>query len=81
MNSRVVVRFIAITSFFLLLPMGVAMAGAPSGCTGTTTIGAYAPSIGKFFLRNSNDAGGADGGVFKFQQPNRDPVTGNWDGQ
>ena len=47
---------------------------------GDTTIGAYDPAAGRFFLRNSNSGGTADGGSFLFQQPNRIPVTGDWDG-
>jgi hypothetical protein len=46
---------------------------------GTTTIGVFDPSIGNFYLRNSNSAGVADLSIF-FGGSGDIPIAGDWDG-
>lgn len=44
------------------------------------TIGAYNPSTGTFFLRNSNDSGNADIDAFNIGSGGNIPITGDWNG-
>jgi hypothetical protein len=44
------------------------------------TIGAFDPSTGAWYLRNSNNAGAPDAGNFKFGGVDWIPVVGDWDG-
>ncbi|CAL1125489.1 unnamed protein product [Cladocopium goreaui] len=44
------------------------------------TIGAYNPSTGTFFLRNSNDSGDADIDAFNIGSGGNIPITGDWNG-
>lgn len=47
---------------------------------GDTTIGAYDPATGQWYLRNSNSAGAVDVPVFTYGSAGMIPVVGDWDG-
>lgn len=47
-------------------------------CDGKETIGAFRPSTGQWFLRNSNNGGGSNLS-FYFGNPGDKPVAGDWD--
>ena len=49
------------------------------GVTDRVSVGAYVPSTGAWFLRNTNAPGGADV-VFSYGPTNVTPLVGNWDG-
>ena len=73
-------RSVHLVALSVALAVSQAAFAGPGPTGGDSTIGAYDAAAGRFFLRNSNSGGAADGGSFLFQQPNRIPITGDWDG-